>query len=104
MNGSLRRVARNFIRWKDEAMIRRWVALGIADAQKGFRRVKGYGHMPPLVAALRPAAATVASEEKVAQKNERRDYPELKLEAESPCWSMALRMCSGVPSSILHGA
>jgi putative transposase len=66
MNGSLRRVARNVKRWKDEAMIRRWVALGIAEAQKGFRRVKGYVHMPSLVAALRPAAATVASDKKVA--------------------------------------
>jgi putative transposase len=66
MNGSLRRIARNVKRWKDEAMIRRWVALGIAEAQKGFRRVKGYVHMPSLVAALRPDAATVASEKKVA--------------------------------------
>jgi transposase-like protein len=66
MNGSLRRVARNVKRWKDEAMIRRWVALGIAEAQKGFRRVKGYVHMASLVAALRPATATVASEKKVA--------------------------------------
>ena len=66
MNGSLRRVTRNVKRWKDEAMIRRWVALGIAEAQKGFRRVKGYVYMPSLVAALRPAAATVASEKKVA--------------------------------------
>ena len=40
MNGSLRRIARNVKRWKDEKMIRRWVALGIAEAQKGFRRVK----------------------------------------------------------------
>lgn len=66
MNGSLRRIARNVKRWKDEAMIRRWVALGIAEAQKGFRRVKGYVHMPSLIAALRPTAATVASEKKVA--------------------------------------
>jgi len=66
MNGSLRRVTRNVKRWKDEAMIRRWVALGIAEAQKGFRRVKGYVHMPSLVAALRPVAPTVASEKKVA--------------------------------------
>jgi hypothetical protein len=66
MNGSLRRVARNVKRWKDEAMIRRWVALGIAEAQKGFRRVKGYVYMPSLVAALRPATATLASDKKVA--------------------------------------
>jgi hypothetical protein len=64
MNGSLRRVARNVKRWKDDAMIRRWAALGIAQAQKGFRRVKGYVYMPSLIAALRPAAATVASEKK----------------------------------------
>jgi hypothetical protein len=51
---------------KDEAMIRRWVALGIAEAQKGFRRVKGYVHIPSLVAALRPADATLASEKRVA--------------------------------------
>jgi transposase-like protein len=66
MNGSLRRIARNVKRWKDEAMIRRWVALGIAEAQKGFRRVKGYVHMPSLVTALRPDASSVASEKKVA--------------------------------------
>ncbi len=66
MNGSLRRIARNVKRWKDEKMIRRWVALGIAEAQKGFRRVKGYANMPSLVAAIRPAAATVAPEKEVA--------------------------------------
>jgi hypothetical protein len=66
MNGSLRRIARNVKRCKDEAMIRRWVALGIAEAQKGFRRVKGYVHMPSLVAVLRPDAATMAAEEEVA--------------------------------------
>jgi putative transposase len=66
MNGALRRIARNVKRWKDEAMIRRWVALGIAEAQKGFRRVKGHAKLPALIAALRPAAATVASGKKVA--------------------------------------
>lgn len=66
MNGSLRRVTHNVKRWKDEAMIRRWVALGIAEAQKGFRRVKGYVNMPSLIAALRPASATVALEKLVA--------------------------------------
>src|SRR5271163_492772 len=66
MNGSLRRIARNVKRWKDEAMIRRWVALGIAQAQKGFRRVKGYVNMPSLVAALRTTTAPVAIENQVA--------------------------------------
>jgi putative transposase len=66
MNGSLRRIARNVKRWKDETMIRRWVALGIAEAQKGFRRVKGHKDMPSLVAAIRTTTAPVATEKQVA--------------------------------------
>ena len=66
MNGSLRRIARNVKRWKNEKMILRWVALGIAEAQRGFRRVKGHINMPSLVAALRPAAKAVAVAQKVA--------------------------------------
>jgi hypothetical protein len=38
----------------------------LAEAQKGFRRVKGYVHMPSVVAALRPVAATVPPEKQVA--------------------------------------
>lgn len=53
-------------RWRNEAMIRRWVALAIAEAQRGFRRVKGHKSMPSLVAALRPTTKTMASEKKVA--------------------------------------
>jgi transposase-like protein len=63
MNGCLRRVSRNVKRWRDEAMIRRWVALGIAEAQRGFRRVKGHDKLALLIAALRPkqvAATTPA--------------------------------------------
>ena len=66
MNGSLRRIARNVKRWKDEAMIRRWVALGVTEAQKGFRRVKGHRDMPLLIAALRSMTKSVAIEKKVA--------------------------------------
>jgi len=66
MNATLRRVLRNVKRWRGEGMIQRWVALGIAEAQRGFRRVKGYQKMPALVAALRPNAATVVEERKVA--------------------------------------
>jgi hypothetical protein len=47
-------------------MIRRWVALGIAEAQRGFRRVKGHRDMSSLVVALRPAAKTAADNKKVA--------------------------------------
>ena len=34
-------------------MIVRWVAAGVLEAVKGFRRLKGHKAMPQLVAALR---------------------------------------------------
>lgn len=61
LNGTLRRVMRNVKRWRDDKMIRRWVALGVAEAQRRFRRVKGHEQMPDLVAALRPGGATSES-------------------------------------------
>ena len=61
LNGTLRRVTRNVKRWRNEAMIRRWVALAIAEAQRGFHRVKGHKNMPSLVAALRPTKASAAA-------------------------------------------
>jgi putative transposase len=66
MNGTLRRVCRNVKRWRDETMIRRWVALGVGEAQRKFRRVKGHQQMPALVAALRPTTANVDIERNVA--------------------------------------
>ena len=63
MNGTLRRVIRNVKRWRGEAMIQRWVALGIAEAQRGFRRVKGYAQMKYLLAALRPNKGVVEERE-----------------------------------------
>jgi transposase-like protein len=66
MNGALRRIARNVKRWRDEAMIRRWVAFGIAEAQKGFRRLKGHRDMPSFVAAVQRSATAVAVQKKVA--------------------------------------
>jgi len=56
MNGTLRKAIRNVKRWRGEGMINRWVALGVAEAQRGFRRVKGHGQMNLLFAALRPQA------------------------------------------------
>ena len=34
-------------------MMLRWVAAGVLEAVKGFRRLKGYADIPALVAALR---------------------------------------------------
>ena len=47
-------------------MIRRWIALGVSEAQSKFRRVKGHQQMSSLVAALRPETMTVEVEKKVA--------------------------------------
>jgi transposase-like protein len=39
--------------WKDGSMKKRWVAAGMLEAERNFRRVRGYNQMPNLVAALR---------------------------------------------------
>src|SRR5215510_6400332 len=48
-----RSVKRNVKRWRGGQMMLRWVAAGILEAVKGFRRLKGYADMPTLVSALR---------------------------------------------------
>lgn len=48
-----RHVKRNVKRWRGGQMMLRWVAAGILEAAKGFRRLKGYADMPALVSALR---------------------------------------------------
>jgi putative transposase len=48
-----RLVKRNVKRWRGGTMMLRWVAAGVLEAVKGFRRLKGCGDMPTLVAALR---------------------------------------------------
>ncbi len=46
-------VKRNVKRWRGGQMMVRWVAAGILEAVKGFRRLKGYADMPALVTAVR---------------------------------------------------
>jgi transposase-like protein len=49
----IRTVQRNVKRWRGGQMMLRWIAAGVVEATKGFRRVKGYADMPRLVTALR---------------------------------------------------
>ena len=49
----IRHVKRNVKRWRGGQMMLRWVAAGVLEAAKGFRRLKGHADMPQLVAALR---------------------------------------------------
>jgi putative transposase len=39
-------------RWKDGSMKKRWIAAGMLEAERSFRRVKGCKEMAVLVAAL----------------------------------------------------
>ncbi len=48
-----RHVKRNVTRWRGGMMVVRWVAAGVLEATKGFRRLQGNADMPKLVAALR---------------------------------------------------
>jgi putative transposase len=43
---------RNVTRWRDGQMVLRWTAAGMLNAERSFRRIKGYKQMPQLVNAL----------------------------------------------------
>jgi transposase-like protein len=70
LNSVLRRIHHNVKRWRDGTMVLRWVAIGLHEATKGFRRLKGHEGMPKLVAALRKHDASLdnqlASQKKAA--------------------------------------
>jgi putative transposase len=38
--------------WRDGTMKKRWIAAGMLEAQRSFRRIKGCGAMPALIAAI----------------------------------------------------
>jgi len=64
-----RHIKHNVKRWRSRKMIVRWVAAGILEAVKGFRRLKGCADMPTLVTALRARdqqLGLVIAEENVA--------------------------------------
>lgn len=48
-----RDTTRRVKRWRDGTMVKRWVAAGLLNAERNFRRIKGCNDMPVLVAALR---------------------------------------------------
>lgn len=53
LNSGIRHIQRNVKRWRDGQMVLRWVGAALQEAEKGFRRIRGYKDMPKLVAALR---------------------------------------------------
>ena len=52
LSGSVERYTRNVKRWRGGQMIQRWVASALVEAEKHFRRVRGYRDLQRLVGAL----------------------------------------------------
>ena len=53
MNGRIRTTARRVKRWDGGTMILRWVLVGVLEAARGFRRLKGHKDMKSFVARLK---------------------------------------------------
>lgn len=62
LQGLLKRVVRNVKRWRGGSMALRWAVTGLIEAEKRFKRVRGYREMPQLLAAL----SSNVAEKKVA--------------------------------------
>jgi transposase-like protein len=52
LNGLVGHFVRNVRRWRDGAMLVRWIAAGLHDAHRRFRRIRGCTEMPALIRAL----------------------------------------------------
>ncbi|MGH8301130.1 MAG: IS256 family transposase [Steroidobacteraceae bacterium] len=57
MISTVRLVSSGVKRWRDPAMVRRWVGTGMIEAQRSFRRIKGCRDMQRLVDAVRVEVA-----------------------------------------------
>jgi putative transposase len=62
MMGTIRRVTRNVKRWRNGKMALRWVAAGMIEAAKGFRKLKAHKQLPALRTAL------IAHQDRIAEK------------------------------------
>ena len=61
--GTIRGVTRNVKRWRSGTMALRWVAAGMIEAAKGFRKLKAHRQLPLLRSAL------IARQERLRQKH-----------------------------------
>ena len=52
LNGLIGHYTRNVKRWRDGEMVLRWIGTALHEASGGFRAVRGFRDMKPLVAAL----------------------------------------------------
>jgi putative transposase len=58
--------AANVKRWQDGQMVLRWIAAGMGEAAKQFRRVNGYLHLPALRSALEATITVTPAKEDAA--------------------------------------
>ncbi len=56
LNGSVAAYTRNVKRWRSGSMIVRWVSAALLEAQKHFRRVRGYRDLPTSSAPSKPSS------------------------------------------------
>lgn len=59
INGRLRKTSANVDRWRNGSMVLRWMAIGLVEAAKTFRKLRGHKQMPKLIEALRAHDAKV---------------------------------------------
>lgn len=64
--GTVRRVTRNIKRWRGGDMAKRWTAIGLREAEKRFRRIKGYRDLPKLLQTLADRAVIIDREAEAA--------------------------------------
>jgi transposase-like protein len=60
MHGTIGKVTRNVKRWRGGSMALRWTVTAVIEAERTFRRVKGYRDMTQLIAALEATVGTAA--------------------------------------------
>jgi hypothetical protein len=60
MNGRIRSTARRVKRWDGGTMILRWVLVGVLEAARGFRRLKGHKDTKLFVARLKQHGEPIA--------------------------------------------
>jgi hypothetical protein len=59
LTGLVGHFVRNVRRWRDGHMLVRWIAAGLQEARRSFRRLRGHADLPALIRALdRPALDT----------------------------------------------
>jgi len=64
--GTSRRISRNVKRWRSGEPIVRWTTIGLAQAEKNFRCVRGYCYLPLLARAPRHDAVKIDQTEEAA--------------------------------------